>query len=141
MGVGGRGMILTDYPMKCCGMVEASGFSFYPFTKEGGYLTEEQRQANWDTLFNLIEEHQKKHRRNCAMITLAAQPEAEAQAINRGWTKVFEFYNPNSENMVKIYTKVLWKSEAEYYQAKEDGYPEPARDLWTRKQPDVEHTI
>jgi hypothetical protein len=73
---------------------------------------------------------------------LAAQPEAEREAVKRGWTKVFEFYNPNSENMVKIYTKVLWKSEAEYYQAKEDGYQRPQpNSMWAHKQPDVEHTI
>jgi hypothetical protein len=42
---------------------------------------------------------------------------------------------------VKIYTKVLWESEAEYEQAKEEGYQSPHRDLWTKKQPDVEHHI
>jgi hypothetical protein len=131
-------MILTDFPMKCCGMVEASGISFRSFNED---RTEKEMQAKWDTLFDLIEEHQKRHRRNCAMITLAAQEVAEAEAIKRGWTKVFEFYNPNSENMVKIYTKVLWESEEEYERAKEDGYPEPHRDLWMRKQPDIAHNI
>jgi hypothetical protein len=134
-------MILTDFPMKCCGMVEASGIAVsWSYNEETE--TSYRDPAKWDTLFNLIEEHQKKHRRNCAMITLAAQPEAEREAINRGWTKVFEFYNPNSENMVKIYTKVLWESEEDYKQALEDGYQKPQpNSMWAHKQPDVEHPI
>jgi hypothetical protein len=134
-------MILTDFPMKCCGMVEASGISFRPYN-EDRYYTEEEKQEKWNTLFNLIEEHQKRHCRNCAMITLAAQEVAEAEAIKRGWTKVFEFYNPNSENMVKIYTKVLWESEADFQQARKDGYKIPSpNNMWTQQQPPVEHTI
>jgi hypothetical protein len=135
-------MILTDFPMKCCGMVEASGIGFRSWNDKGEYYTEEERQAKWDTLFSLIEEHQKRHRRNCAMITLAAQEVAEAQAVKRGWTKVFEFYNPNSENMVKIYTKVLWESKEDYKQALEDGYQKPSpNSMWTTQQPEVAHAL
>lgn len=135
-------MKLIDYPMNCCGMVEASGIGV------NGHYNEQLREfyyddADWDLLFKRIEEHQLKHRRNCALISLSEeQDRAREAAEKRGWGKVFEFYNPNSSNMVALYTKVLWESSAAYKNAEKEGYKEPfPRSNWTRAQPEAIYEV
>jgi hypothetical protein len=130
-------MKLVDYPMDCCGIVEASGINLGEDRRE---TDPAKREAAWDRVFDRITEHQKNHRRNCAMITLSDnQPEARAAAEARGWISVFEFFNPNSYNKVRIYTKVLWPSRKEYGERETSGeYRTPPRPAWLYAQAPVE---
>jgi hypothetical protein len=129
-------MKLYDYPMSCCGMVEAGGIQ-----ARWDYSIDNYHQSDWDTLFGHIEKHQLDHRRNCAMISLSTQQRhAQEEAVKRGWVKVHEFWNPNSGNKVSLYTKVLWADEEAYREAERNGYQRPRLDA-TRRQEVVEHAL
>jgi hypothetical protein len=93
-------MNIVDFPMNCCAMVQAQGLN-YP------------RKS----VFEALENHQRKHKRNCAMITLSeVQGTAIERATEAGFKKVFEFYNPNSTNMIGIYVKTLFDGSEDFHQ-------------------------
>lgn len=128
-------MKFVDYPMACCGMVEVSGINLTGYVAdlsvEGGWRRPDERE--WKPFFDKIEDHQKKHRRNCAMVVLVSSY-SRKYAEMFGWKKVFEFYNPNSGNHCHIYTKVLWATSQAYFNAMKAGYPAPERDDWLYRQ-------
>jgi hypothetical protein len=138
--VEGTVMQLYDYPMKCCGMVEAfninAGIPETGTIKVGEFLLPVSTDEDWEVHFKKIEEHQRKHRRNCAMMTLSSvQTKARGHAERLGWKNVFEFYNPNSYHDVGIYVKVLWDSREAYQKEVDSGQyeiPMPARE-WTHQ--------
>lgn len=144
-------MKIQDYPMKCCGMVQAFGFNHWDNIPSTGirihnegtpdqwserYTTDE----DWITYFKQIEDHQYKHRRNLAMITLseATQKKAIEIAERLGYKMIQKFWNPNSGFHVRIYTKVLWETPDEYKKYKEetgnydkDFERHPTAKIWT----------
>lgn len=142
-------MKLNDYPMKCCGMVEASDITTgVPATFErkfsderyGDWTEYETSDEDWENHFKRIEEHQRKHRRNCALMTLAVnyQKTAIAQVERLGWKCILEFYNPNSSGKVRVYSKVLWDGETSYNEDLKAGKVTPKgttlreMSIWTR---------
>jgi transcription initiation factor TFIIIB Brf1 subunit/transcription initiation factor TFIIB len=144
-------MKLKDYALKCCGIVVSENIyvSEYEWrTIEGKeqkqyyVFTDEEIEQKWDKLFQLIEEHQYKYRRNCAMISVVKTGKASKQADKRGWTKVFEFFNPNTSNTVEIYTKLLWKNRDEHNIAYANGYrPDSSKNWAAYEAPEVEHAM
>lgn len=130
-------MKIKDWPMACCGMLEAYEISaglassvevMGPF---GSYFN--SSDEDWERHFAQIEEKQKAWRRNCAMMTLSTQQgEAQRHALRLGWEPIFKFYNPNSFNEVTLFVKVLWKDVNEYGQAVEAGYDPPRNRVWGR---------
>lgn len=134
-------MRLIDHAMNCCGMVTAeeilSGvrrvkeeFTCPVFGpgRTRWVITDEA----WDEHFQQIEEHQKKHRRSCAMMTLVPGHRSATEAELRGYKKVFQFYNPNSGNMNGVYVKALWSIREQYESDISEGrYTKPPKnDLW-----------
>lgn len=142
-------MKIQDYPMKCCGMVQASGFNVSDLRGTGVRIHHEgleqwtERYAtdeDWINYFKQIEEHQLKHRRNLAMITLSEYNQHKAMEIAErlGYKMIQRFYNPNSGFHVRMYTKVLWETLEEYKKYKEEtgAYDRkfdysPAARVWT----------
>ena len=126
---------LVDYSMHCCGIVQADGFS----SRSGNPARDNMERTKDKTRFQLIEEHQKKHRRNCAIIALAEYQRVSIEsALANGFAKVFEFHNPNSGYRVGIYAKALWGSAKEYTNAVDSGeYKTPGTDAWRYKVNDV----
>lgn len=127
-------MRLVDYPMDCCGLVEAkwitSGVEATGVLIEdfGGreYKSNYSTDEDWDNHLKQIEEHQLKYCRNCALLTLASYQNDAIKAVERnGWKVIHEFYNPNSCFRVRIYQKTLWNSSDEYRQAVKAGYKKP----------------
>lgn len=126
-------MKIQDYPMKCCGMVQAFGFNSYDVPTTGVRIHEEGTRFQWSerystdedwiNYFKQIEEHQLKHRRNLAMITLSeySQQKAIEIAERLGYKMIQKFWNPNSGFHVRIYTKVLWETPEEYKKYKEES--------------------
>jgi hypothetical protein len=123
-------MYIQDFPMKCCGLVEAYQFSVsYAIAGKDSYPTVEEQ---WDILFNAIERHQRTLSRNCALITLSSEQEdALEQAQKRGFKIVHKFINPNSENDNYILAKTLWNTLEDY---EKEGYGRDSRKKvrWTR---------
>lgn len=121
---------ISKRPMTCCGMLEAWGFS-EPYQR-GTRTIQKKYDPDPQILPNMVkpdpaqvkirfervlkEQTQDIWRPlNCALISLAnTQLTQIKEAEAAGFKKVFEFYNPNSGNMVGIYTHTLWKNEEEF---------------------------
>jgi hypothetical protein len=126
-------MIINDYPMHCCAVVQAYGMNIPAAELEN--TVRAATDAEYDRQLKTIEDHQKRHRRNCAMITLsdATQSRVAAAAVRAGWMKIQTFYNPNSGFNVSIWTKVLWPTREDYFKAIESQeYTAPKTPDWSR---------
>jgi hypothetical protein len=117
-------MNIIDFPMKCCGMVEASELSLglCVYDAEGNFVRN-VNDDDYDKMFAKIEEHQRKYQRNCSVIALAPaiQLAATKAALRNGYKEVFKFFNPNSYNQVSVFVKTLWKDHADYDRALASG--------------------
>jgi hypothetical protein len=116
-------MEINDYPMHCCGIVEASNLSLgsYVYDRHGGYVRN-INDEDYDRMFAKIEEHQRKYQRNCAMITLSSNQRTPMRAaLRNGYKEVFKFFNPNSYALVSVLVKTLWSDVEEYEKAVSSG--------------------
>jgi hypothetical protein len=122
---------LTHALMGCCGV--AGGYNFNAQVQHGtiktlgGYEypkwrdpTKEEIEERFD---KLVTQHDAEGQwfRNCLVIFLSERQKVAIEiALSKGFVKVQEFYNPNSHNMVGLYTKVLvadydgWLASAAY---------------------------
>lgn len=128
---------IVDKPMKCCGLIEGSGFEEnvptgetregfggrkYPVYRNPTVEDEEKR-------IGYLLQNAETFERSCALITLSeVQTLAIKAAEKLGFKRILEFFNPNSDNMVYLYAKHEWNSEDEYRDAKgfdeeDDDYP------------------
>jgi hypothetical protein len=118
-------MEITQSPMKCCGMLQASQFDTrqYQVHKDSTGDMRYARSYRNRTADELKAEFQRvidtlaMEGRNCAMITLVKEiPELVNAAKAAGFQTIQEFYNPNSGNTICIMTYLRYKSK-EYYVA------------------------
>lgn len=125
--------VIEDRPMTCCGMLMAHGFNEkyqngtrsvpVGWREPNGEKIElpNFKTANLDIQkkrFQKVIAAQTKDiwaPRNCAVVTLSSTQRTEIEAAKAsGFKCVFEFYNPNSGNMVGIYTHTLWDNDSEF---------------------------
>lgn len=113
---------IDDWPMQCCGMLLASNFHGVPMNSNENYLYDELKRRylpktdeDWKLDFDKIKSAQETNGRNCALISLSSdQKTARAQAEKNDFKQIFEFYNPNSGNMVYLYVHLLYESQADH---------------------------
>ena len=109
---------ITDSPMGCCGMLEASSWSelMYPMTDNVPKPRYPESVADYQSRFDKVDIAMGDFERNCTLISLSVSDQLNIieLAKKNGYQIVFEFYNPNSGSQVVLMTKVKYKSKEDY---------------------------
>jgi hypothetical protein len=114
-----------DRPMTCCGMMMGSNLTdnvwtgdYYEDRWNKGYFHPTVGPATVDDVVARLRKlklEASNLERNCLMISVSSeQPTAHEAAKREGFRTVFEFYNPNSGNIVSIMVYTQYADREEY---------------------------